>query len=127
MQPAQTDAVADLRMTFREHEVLVEELSDGSVWVTLAGAAIGTGWNRGADDIATKLMPTFPDTEPYPFYAGPGLMRREGPQFSQVQGSVHVDGRQLSQISLRTTRALQDCEGLGARFAAILRWLRSPR
>lgn len=128
MQAAQADAVADLRATFPEHGVTVEERDDGSVWVTLHSLTIGVGWTRKTDDISTKLQTTFPDTEPYPFYANPGLQRTTGPQFSQIQPAQHLDGHPVAQISLRTSKSsLLEAEGLGARFHAVVHWLRSPR
>jgi hypothetical protein len=67
MRRAAADAIADLRTTFPERNVVVEDLDDGHAWVTLVGVGIGDGWNRETDDVSVKLQPTFPDTEPYPF------------------------------------------------------------
>lgn len=120
------DSVEDVKAAFPDHEVSVEELADGSAWITLHAIGIGDGWNQTAIDLAVKLQATFPDTEPYPFYCGEGLRRLGGQQFSQIQPQVAVDGAARTQISLKKGRLLRG-EGLGSRFWAVLRWLRGPR
>ena len=126
MQGVIADAVADLKATYEHREVVTEELADGQVWVTLMGVGIGDGWNSERIDLSVKLQPTFPDTEPYPFYAGPGLGRIDGTQYGPIQPQVHIDGRLLTQISLNK-RQMRTGESLASRFGSVIAWLRNPR
>lgn len=126
------DAVEAVRLAFPKLTVNVEELDDGCVWVVLNGVGIGTGWNRSSDDLRVKLHPTFPDTEPYPFYVAAGLARTDGQQFAPVQPAVQLDGETWTQVSLKKNgiapgTGLLQGEDLGTRIEAVVRWLRSPR
>jgi len=123
------DAVEDVNRTSSEHRVTAEELDDGSVWVTLHSVDIGEGWSRQKIDLRLKLLPTFPDTEPYPFYTDPGLVRSDGGQFGPIQPNVQIDGETRTQISLKKNgqTKLLPGEDLGTRFLAVVRWLRNPR
>jgi hypothetical protein len=123
----QRHAIADVRRTFPEHAVEVEELEDGAVWVVMRGAEIGAGWNAPVIDLAVKLLVTFPSTPPYPLYGPAGLHRVDGTTFGPLQPSVTIgDGVARSQISLTKTFD-PGVETLGARFVAVLGWLRNPR
>lgn len=132
MTEEQAEALADVKTTFRERQVDYEELDDGSVWVIVRGVEIGAGWNRDAVDLAVKLQVTYPTPPPYPFYCEAGLARTDGKSFSPTQSnSVDIgDGVARTQISLRipTQERFDDGhETLGARFVAVIAWLRSPR
>lgn len=120
------DAVADLRAAFPGVEIVIDELDDGSVWVTLVGVGIGKGWNRDKIDLAVKLQTTYPDTEPYPFYTDEGLVRIDGSSYGPVQPSVNIEGKIRTQISLRKNGPMRPGEDLGARFWAVIRYLRTP-
>jgi hypothetical protein len=126
MQGVIADAVADLRATYEHREVVTEELADGQVWVTLTGVGIGDGWSSERIDLSVKLQTTFPDTEPYPFYTGPGLQRIDGTQYGPIQPQVQIDGRLLTQVSLNK-RQMRTGESLASRFASVIAWLRNPR
>lgn len=121
-----TDAVADLRLAFTGFEIVIDELEDGSVWVTVVGVGIGKGWNRDTIDLGVKLQTTYPDTEPYPFYTQQGLVRTDGGSYGPVQPSVNVHGELRTQISLRKNGPMRPGEDLGARFWAVVRYLRNP-
>jgi hypothetical protein len=128
----QDEALADVKATFRGHRVDHEELDDGSVWVILRRVTIGGDWNRGVVDLAVKLQVTYPTPPPYPFYCEAGLARTDGTVFSPTQSnSVDLgDGVARTQISLRipTQERFDDGhETLGARFVAVIAWLRNPR
>lgn len=77
------------------------------------------------------LQVTFPSSMPYPFYSAPGLARTDGHTFNPVQPNVDIGaGMMRTQISL-TVQGQQQFdtanETLGARFVAVIAWLRSPR
>lgn len=129
MQKPIADAVEDVSRAFPEHRVTAEELDDGSVWAILHSVGIGDGWSRPEINLQIKLLPTFPDTEPYPFYADPGLTRGDGGQFGPIQPGVQIDGETRTQISLKKNgqAKLLPGEDLGTRFWAVVRWLRNPR
>jgi hypothetical protein len=123
----QRQAIADVRRTFPEHTIDVEELDAGAVWVVMRRVEIGAGWNEPMIDLAVKLLVTFPSTPPYPFYGPGGLHRVDGATFGPLQPSVDIgDGVPRAQISLTKTFD-PDAETLGARFVAVLGWLRNPR
>ena len=127
MSDEQRQAVMGVRKTFREHTVTVDELDDGAVWVILRGAEVGAGWNEPVIDLAVKLLVTFPTTPPYPFYGPAGLHRVDGATFGPLQPNVEIgDGVPRAQISLM--KAFNPvAETLGARYVAVLDWLRNPR
>ena len=129
MQKPIADAIEDVRAAFPGLTVSSEELPDGSVWVILHGVSIGDGWNRPVIGLRVKLQPTFPDTEPYPFYTAAGLVRTDGRSFAPVQPAVQIDGETRTQISLKKNghTKLLPGEDLGTRFQAVVRWLRNPR
>ena len=132
MTEEQTEALADVEATFREHEVDHEELEDGSLWVIVRKIAVGDGWNHVAVDLAVKLQVTYPTPPPYPFYCDAGLARTDGESFSPTQANnVDTgDGVARTQISLTVQGQEQldvALETLGARFVAVIAWLRSPR
>lgn len=126
MPTAIADALSDLKVTYQNREVITEDLADGQVWVTLMDVGIGDGWNSERIDLSVKLQTTFPDTEPYPFYTGPGLQRIDGTQYGPIQTQVQMDDRLLTQISLNK-RQMRPGETLASRFASVIAWLRSPR
>src|SRR5207249_4513066 len=99
----QAEALADVKATFREHQVDHEELDDGALWVVVRNVAIGEGWNRDVVDLAVKLQVTYPTPPPYPFYCEAGLARTDGKMFSPTQSnSIDIgDGATRTQISLR--------------------------
>lgn len=126
MQNGIADAIADLKATYPNREVVTEDLVDGQVWVTLMRVGIGDGWNSERIDLSVKLQPTFPDTEPYPFYTAPGLQRIDGTQYGPIQPQVQIDDRLLTQISLNKNQ-MRPGETLASRFASVIAWLKSPR
>lgn len=68
------------------------------------------------------------DREQLPVEHGPaGLHRLDGATFGPLQPNVDIgDGVPRAQISLTKTFD-PDAETLGARFVAVLGWLRNPR
>jgi hypothetical protein len=127
----QAEALEDVKATFPEHEVDHEELDDGAVWVIVRNVGIGQGWNGDVVDLAVKLQVTYPTPPPYPFYCEAGLARTDGKFFSPTQSNnVDIgDGVARTQISLRiqTQERFDGHETLGARFVAVIAWLRNPR
>ncbi len=123
MQAAAADSVRD---TFPDHTIDVEQSGDGTAIITVRDVSIGEGWDRPAIDLEVKLQVTFPSTPPYPFYGPAGMTRTSGPALVQIQPFVPLDGQQRTQISLNKPFD-PAAETLGARFAAVVRWLRSPR
>jgi hypothetical protein len=123
MLPEQASAVADLRSSFPDSQVTALEQPDGRVFVTLAGVAVGVGWNVDRSDLATFLEVTYPTTPPYPFYAVVDLHRADGNAVAGLTPSAPVGSANSSQLSLR--HDYTPGEGLGARFAAVIRWLRT--
>jgi len=118
-------AIEDVRAMYPGDTVSAAEQPDGSVWVTLHGVDIGTGWAPSVIDLQVKLQPTFPSTPPYPFYGPAGLARTDSRALPPVQPQVTLDGADRAQISL--TKPFNPAfETLGTRFASIIRWLRSP-
>ncbi|MGI8727600.1 MAG: E2/UBC family protein [Solirubrobacterales bacterium] len=128
MQKPIADAVDDIKRAFPELRVTAEALTDGHVWVILHSVGVGSGWNRSEIDLRVKLQPTFPETEPYPFFTAAGLARTQGGQFGPIQPATQIDGESRTQISLKKNgqTKLLPGEDLGMRFQAVIRWLRSP-
>jgi hypothetical protein len=124
--PMQESALASVRDTFPDHVADIENDDEGAVLITVRDVAIGEGWNQPVIDLAVKLQVTFPSTPPYPFYGPPGMVRVDGLALGQLQPHVVLDGRERTQISL-TKPFDPAAETLGSRFAAVVRWLRSPR
>lgn len=124
--PMQAAAVGSVRDVFPDHTIDVEQPGDGTAVITVRDVSIGDGWDRAAIDLEVKLQVTFPSTPPYPFYGPAGMTRIDGTALAQIQPLVPLDGGQRTQISLN--KAFDPAaETLGARFAAVVRWLRSPR
>jgi hypothetical protein len=124
--PMQTSALASVRDTFPEHIVDIEPADDGSALIVVREVVIDGGWNQPVIDLAVKLQVTFPSTPPYPFYGPPGMARTDGAALAQIQPNVLLDEKPWTQISL--TKPFDPAtETLGSRFAAVVRWLRSPQ
>jgi len=123
MLTEQASAVADVRSTFPDSRVEVLEQPAGRVFVTLADVAVGEGWNVDRSDLSAFVEVTYPTTPPYPFYAEAGLQRTDGQAVAGLTPLVAVEGANRSQLSLRHDYA--PGEGLGARFTAVIRWLRT--
>jgi hypothetical protein len=119
-------ACQDVRTTFESMEVTASDRTDGSVVVVLHDVEIGGGWNQPIIDLAVKLQPTFPSTPPYPFYAPPGLARTDGRTYSPLQPQVDFEGEKRTQISFNNKPFQSEFDTLGARFTAIVHWLRNP-
>lgn len=124
--PMQASAVESVREAFPGNTVGVEQPGDGTAFLTLRQVSIGEGWNYAAIDLSVKLQVTFPSTPPYPFYGPAGMARTDGVALTQIQPQVALDGQRRTQISL--TKPFDPAtETLGARFAAVVRWMRNPR
>lgn len=124
--PIQAAALESVRHAFPDHTVEIEQPGDGTALVTVQQVAVGEGWNYTVIDLAVKLQVTFPSTPPYPFYGPAGMARTDGAALQQIQPQVPLDGHPRTQISL--TKPFDPAtETLGARFAAVTRWLRNPR
>lgn len=115
--------VADLRATFPDATVTAVEQADGRVLVTLGDVDVGAGWNMARSDLSVFLEMTYPTTPPYPFYAAADLQRADGQSVAGLTSPVSIDGTPRAQLSLRHDHV--QGEGLGARFAAVIRWLRT--
>jgi Prokaryotic E2 family E len=126
----QAIALQDVQATFPQHRVDYEETEDGGLWVVVREVTIGPAWNREVIDVSVKLQVTFPSTLPYPFYCEPGLARTDGQSFPPVQPDVDIGGGiRRTQISLRIVsqqRFDTENETVGARFVAVIAWLRNP-
>jgi uncharacterized protein (DUF736 family) len=123
VQPEQVGGIADLRATFPDASVSVIEQADGRVLVTLGDVDLGAGWNMARTEVAAFLEVTYPTTPPYPFYAAADLQRADGQPVAGLTSAVTIDGSPRAQLSLRHDHV--PGEGLGARFAAVTRWLRT--
>ncbi len=124
--PMQASALDSVRDTFPGHTVDVAQPGDGTALITLREVEIGEGWGHPVIDLEVKLQVTFPTTPPYPFYGPAGMSRTDGTPLVQIQPFAPVDGGQRTQISLNKPFD-PTVETLGARFAAVVGWLRSPR
>jgi hypothetical protein len=120
--PVLQAAVDDVRDAFPGHEVTDDDLSDGSVWVTIKDLRLSDGWSPSAIDLSVKVPITFPSSPPYPYYAAAGLTWNGG-QCPALQ-SVEIEGTKRTQISLLKPYD-PDVETLGGRLVAVRHWMRS--
>ena len=67
-----------LGRNLRGSRVTPHEMPDGSVWATVHGCDLGPGWSLSAIDLSVKLVVSFPDTPPYPWYLPGDVTRTDG-------------------------------------------------
>jgi hypothetical protein len=125
IHPRTQAAIDDVRRTFGDDRVTVEEIADGSVWLTVKAINIGPRWTPTEVDLAVKLVPTFPDTQPYPWYLPADLCRIDDHVIRQLQVAAMIDGHNCRQLSLGAP--WKATHSLAERIIGAERWLRNQR
>lgn len=72
-----------------------------------------------------KLVASFPDSQPYPWYLPGSTARTDGHAIPQLQAAATVDGRYLRQLSLGGPWTPN--HSLADRILGVERWLRNQR
>lgn len=122
IHPRTAASIADVEATFGAEHVTHSELADGSVWVAVDAVDLGEGWMPRTVYLSVKLLPSFPDTMPYPWYLPADLHRTDGLPAERLTQPGVIDGMPRSQLSLGGPWSATD--PLGARLLGVIRWLR---
>ncbi len=122
IHPRTQIAVDEVKETYGADRVDVAEMTDGSIWLTITGLDLGPGWSPRATELSVKLVPTFPDTHPYPWYLAADLVRTDDHHVDRLASPAVVDGVNRRQLSLDAPWT--PTESLAARLIGVERWLR---
>jgi hypothetical protein len=123
MHPVIGAAVQEVVATFGQDEVHVRELTDGSQWLTVRNRDIGAEWTPSVVDLSVKLLLTYPNPPPYPFYLPATLRRANAAVINNLTTAV-VDGIEYGQLSLNRPFDPSK-ETLSSRLVGVLDWIRT--
>ena len=121
--PVVAAAVVEVISTFGEEQVESVDLPDGAVWLTVKDRDLGDSWTPSMIPLTVKLLMTYPNPPPYPFYVPATLRRTDGTPVTNLTRAV-VDGVEYGQLSLN--RPFDPArETLCARLVAAVDWIRT--
>ena len=125
IHPRTQAAIDEVKGTLGEDRVAVEELPDGAVWLTITRIQLGSRWSVSEVDLAVKLVTSFPDTQPYPWYLPGEITRTDGHVIPQLQPPAVIDGHYCRQLSVGGPWT--PSHSLVERIIGVERWLRNQR
>lgn len=120
-----TEAIEELRQTFVDATVTVEDDGVGGAWVTIDSIPLGPVYEQETSWIAFQITFAYPDADVYPLFVRPDLRRKDGGAHGEGFQSVTwgprgVPGTQLSRRSNRLNPAIDTA---ATKVLKVLKWL----
>lgn len=79
-------AVDELRATFPDATVTVDETGDGGVWVLVDPIPVGTAFAVQQSWVRFRIPFTYPEADIYPLFVRPDLRRNDGAELRPENG-----------------------------------------
>jgi hypothetical protein len=98
----------------------------GGVVVTVGSVEAGERWRPIVVPIEFQLLYNYPFAAIYPYYTTIELQRVDGEPWPPALQRVEWRGRQMVQISLRSTRWQPGIETASSSLAQVRHWLHNP-
>lgn len=120
-------ALDELRATFPDSSITIEESGDGGAWVCVDPVPTGNAFIQGASWIAFHIPYTYPDADIYPLFVRPDLARKDGGAHTgaiqQPIGFWAGGARNGTQLSRRTPEVNGETNTAASKVMKVLRWL----
>lgn len=97
-------AVDEIRATFEDATVTVEETGDGGAWIAVEPVPLGAQFSQESTDVHFQVTFQYPSADVYPHFVRADLSRVDGsplgPAFQPVQWGPHtLAGVQVSRAT----------------------------
>lgn len=122
-------AVDELRATFPDSSVIVEETGDGGVWVLLDPITVGTAFTHTHTWVRFRIPFTYPEADIYPFFVRADLRRADGAELRPDHGFQQpilcgpdgdIESTQLSRV---TRNVRSEWNSAAGKLLKVQQWL----
>lgn len=130
LNTAVAEALADIRTSFRAHQVDHEPDGQGGVFIRVYDLEIGRGFNHSTSWIGFQITFQFPFADIYPHYLRADLTRADGAALAppmHVNHSFALPSGALPAVMLsrRSNNRDPETDTATVKLAKILDWLRA--
>lgn len=124
--PDVTEAIAEIRRSFPNHEVDLAEDGQGGARVTVHGFALGEQYSPSTSWIGFTIGFQYPAADVYPHFVRGDLARRDEKPLGEAMTTGHTwNGAAAVQVSRRSKRWDRGADTAAIKLTKVLEWLRS--
>lgn len=120
-------ALDELRASFPDSLVTIDESGDGGCWVRVDPVDLGAGYVGRNSWAMFQLLYPYPECDIYPTFVRPDLARVDGEPlgdgFAQPVGCGLNGTQQATQVSRRTNSLERDTNTAVGKLLKVLRWV----
>jgi hypothetical protein len=123
MKAAVEKAIAELRVTFPDAAVAIEEDGDGGAYVTLDPVPIIGPYTQTDTWVGFHIGFQYPASDVYPHFVRADLSRRDGAALGAGTSPAQFRGRAAIQISRRSNRLDPAIQTAAHKLLKVLAWM----
>jgi|ERR1043165_5984261 hypothetical protein len=123
MKTAVEKAIAELRVTFPDAAVTVEEDGDGGAYITLDPVPIIGPYTQTETWVGFHIGFQYPASDVYPHFVRADLARRDGAALGEGMSPVQYRGRAAIQISRRSNKLDPAIQTAAHKVLKVLAWM----
>jgi len=121
-----SSAVEEIRQSFDGHGIEIEEETQGGVYVTVNGIAVGPRFSPSVSWIGFLITFQYPRADVYPHFLDGTLQATGGGNFPAGVTTGHSwRGKTALQVSRRSNRWNAANDTAALKLAKVIEWLRS--
>jgi hypothetical protein len=126
MTPEVQKAVNELKATFSDNAVQVDEDADGGAYVVVNDLAVGDQYQPPRSWCGFAITFQYPHADVYPHFLDGSLKRNDGdPLGASFSGVTDWRGRSAIQVSRRSNHINPAVDTAAAKLLKVLEWVRS--
>lgn len=123
--PTVAQAIEEIRCTFEECGVEVEEDGSGGAFVVVTGIRLGRPYAQAEVWIGFQITFQYPYADVYPHFTNPDLARLNSAGLGEGFGSSSFRDRPAMQISRRSNRLNPQRDTAALKLLKVVKWMRS--
>jgi hypothetical protein len=120
---AVVEAIAELRTTFEDATVSVNEDGEGGAYVRIDPVDPGTPYAQRQTWIGFRVTAQYPYADVYPLFVRSDLSRADGQALGEGMSPVPFDGQPAIQVSRRSNHLDPGTDTAALKVLKVLRWM----
>lgn len=125
LTPAVEKAIGEIRSSFSDCEVAIDEDGSGGVYVKVEPIPLGRPYAQDTIWIAFQITYQYPYADVYPHFTCSDLRRADGRSLGEGLGQATYRGTPAIQISRRSNRLNPATDTAALKLLKVLQWLRN--
>jgi hypothetical protein len=123
LTPTVTQAIAEIKSTFEDAAVYVDEDGEGGAYVRVEPVDPGPPYLQRASWIGFRVTAQYPYADVYPHFVRPDLTRVDGAPLGEAMSPTQFREERAIQVSRRSNRLNPATDTAALKLQKVLAWM----